>query len=504
MTRASHDLSTDRAAGVLLGCAVGDALGAGYEFQPAASLPDEIGMIGGGLGGFAPGEWTDDTSMAVAVAGAAAAGLDLRSPAGLDAVAAGFARWYADGPKDVGVHTGAVLSAAGARSGRVSAERLAAASRQRLASGHQSAGNGALMRTAPVALAHLHDAQAAADAARAVSDLTHADPVSAEACLIWTLGLRHAVLHGTFDGVHAALAYLPDDRATAWAGLLDEAEAHDPAHFTKNGWVVHALQAAWSAITRTPVPDLDPAAGSFAAQHLGLAVEAAVRAGYDTDTVAAIAGSLLGARWGASAVPLSWRRRVHGWPGHTSRDLVRLGVHAARLSNGSPADDSAGWPGGSRVPYDDYSGRGALAVHPHDDGVLLGGVDAVRDLPDGVDAVVSLCRLGADEVPARGVDARDHVEVWLVDSNSPADNRHLAYVVDQAARAVAELRADGRTVLLHCVQAQSRTPSVAARYAVLTQQLHPQTALDEVCAALPDADPQPALRTAVLHLGGPR
>ena len=504
MTWVSPVLSTDRAAGVLLGCAVGDALGAGYEFTPAASLPDRIDMVGGGLGGFAPGEWTDDTSMAVAVAEAGAAGLDLRSPAGLDAVAAGFARWFADGPKDVGVHTSAVLSAAGARSGTVSAAQLTAASQHRLASGYQSAGNGALMRTAPVALAHLDDAQAAADAARAVSDLTHADPVSAEACLIWTLGIRHAVLHGTFDGVRDALAFLPDDRAEVWAGLLDEAEAHDPACFSKNGWVVHALQAAWSAVTRTPVPDLEPAAGSFPALHLAHAVEAAVRAGHDTDTVAAIAGSLLGARWGASAVPLSWRRRVHGWPGYTARDLVRLGVHTARVSRGKPADDSAGWPAGAHVPYGAYAGRGALAVHPHDENVLLGGVDAVRDLPDGVDAVVSLCRLGAAEVPATGVDVHDHVEVWLVDSSDPAENPHLPYVIDQAARAVAELRASGRTVLLHCVQAQSRTPSVAARYAVLAHGIDPQTALDKVCAALPDAHPQPALRTAVLDLGGSR
>lgn len=51
----------DRAVGVVLGSAIGDALGAGYEFARVA--PDFIpGMIGGGLGNFAPGEWTDDTS----------------------------------------------------------------------------------------------------------------------------------------------------------------------------------------------------------------------------------------------------------------------------------------------------------------------------------------------------------------------------------------------------------------------------------------------------------
>jgi ADP-ribosyl-[dinitrogen reductase] hydrolase len=56
----------DRMAGTLLGMAAGDALGAGYEFEK--SPRGEIGMIGGGLGDFAPGEWTDDTSMAVCIA----------------------------------------------------------------------------------------------------------------------------------------------------------------------------------------------------------------------------------------------------------------------------------------------------------------------------------------------------------------------------------------------------------------------------------------------------
>lgn len=494
-------LSPDRAAGVLLGCAAGDALGAGYEFSP--HLPDEIGMIGGGLGPFEPGEWTDDTTMAISVAEAAAAGLDLRTPAGLDTIAGGFARWYASGPKDIGIATSAVLSAAGARAGTATAAALTTASRAYLAARNQSAGNGALMRTAPVALAHLNDAPAAAEAARAVSDLTHADPVSAEACIIWTLGIRHAVLHGTFDGVRKSLEYLPPERALYWTDLLDEAEAHEPAHFPNNGWVVSALQAAWSAITRTPVPEPDPVRGSFPAQHLERATEAAVRAGNDTDTVAAIAGSLLGARWGASAMPLRWRRLLHGWPGHLSADLVRLGVQAARQSLGLPADDSAGWPGTPVMPYDDYSGTSEFAMHPHDPRVLLGGVDVLRDPPDGVDAVVSLCRLGSHEVPAPGVEPADHIEVWLVDSNDPAHNPHLPYVIDQAARTVAELRSEGRTVLLHCVQAQSRTPSVAARYAVLTRGQEPRRALKEVLAAIPAGNPKPALRDAVLALGGP-
>ncbi len=82
----------DRVCGVLLASAAGDALGAGYEFgvAPYGGWPE---MIGGGLGGFAPGEWTDDTAQAMAIARVAATGADLREEGALDAVARGFAEW---------------------------------------------------------------------------------------------------------------------------------------------------------------------------------------------------------------------------------------------------------------------------------------------------------------------------------------------------------------------------------------------------------------------------
>src|SRR6478752_3709696 len=82
--------------------------------------------------------------------------------------------------------------------------------------------------------------------------------------------------------------------------LLAHAETGSPQDFPKNGWVVHALQTAWWAISR--------ADHQGDARHLATALELAVRAGGDTDTTAAIAGALLGARWGASAVPVTWRR----------------------------------------------------------------------------------------------------------------------------------------------------------------------------------------------------
>ena len=170
------------------------------------------------------------------------------------------------------------------------------------------------MRTAPVALAYLDDPDALVEAATAVSALTHYDPEAGEACVLWCLAIRHAVRTGELD-IRRGLDYLDFERATVWAARLDEAEAKPPSAFENNGWVVHALQGAWSAISRTPVPEDKPAKNSFCAEHLRLALEAAVRGGRDTDTVAAIAGGLLGAVYGASAVPAAWRRVLHGWPG---------------------------------------------------------------------------------------------------------------------------------------------------------------------------------------------
>ncbi|MFD4367803.1 ADP-ribosylglycohydrolase family protein [Rhodococcus sp. NPDC058521] len=302
---------TARAAGVLLGTAAGDALGAGYEFTHPT--PETVvDMIGGGPFGFAPGEWTDDTSMALAIAEVAAEGVDLRSQRGMDAVAAQFVRWYDSGPKDIGNQTHAVLSARSTSGSEMT-------DRARSISGRKG-GNGSLMRTAPVALGFLEDELGCIDAAVRVGALTHDDVRAGQACAMWTYAIRHAVVHGDFDGVRRYLDVAQDDSAEFWGPLLDEAETGTPADFANNGWVVHALQTAWWAIAGAE--DSGP-------QHLPVALERAVRAGHDTDTTAAIAGGLLGARWGASAVPARWRRKLHGWPGLDATDLVRLAVRAA-------------------------------------------------------------------------------------------------------------------------------------------------------------------------------
>ena len=168
-----------------------------------------------------------------------------------------------------------------------------------------------------------------AEAARAISDLTHPDPLAGDACVLWCAAIRRAVLDASLTGLEEGIPLLPPAHRDRWAAWIAEAQTQAPEVFSPNGFVVPALQAAWAAITHTPVPAQDPAAGSFSYQHFEQALTAAVRIGDDTDTIAAIAGALLGARWGASAVPAGWLRDVHGWPGLAAPDLIRLAVRTA-------------------------------------------------------------------------------------------------------------------------------------------------------------------------------
>ncbi|MFU8947547.1 ADP-ribosylglycohydrolase family protein [Mycetocola zhadangensis] len=469
MTAAQHD----RAAGVMLGMAAGDALGAGYEFGEPFGEDVPVLMNGGGSFGWAPGEWTDDTSMAVPILQAAADGRDLRDEAVLDEIVARWVDWAKTAP-DVGIQLRAVLS---------QTEPTASAIRVVAKAHHdrngRSAGNGSLMRTAPVALAFLHDVEALAEAARAISDLTHFEADAGDACVIWCLAIRHAVLTGELD-VRVGLDALPVDRRNLWQARFLEAESLAPSSFTRNGWVVEALQAAWSSIYRALAVSTDATA-------LRRSLENAVRGGRDTDTVAAITGALVGARFGASAVPASWRRAIHGWPGLRGSDLVRLAILAA---NGGDAD-AYGWPRAERFDYSSYGDVSTLVRHPHDNRVWLGAVGSLDALPDSIDAVVSLCRVGSAQVPAR---ISDHIEVWLVDSSDPSKNPNLKFVLEDAADAIAAYRAEGKTVLLHCVQAMSRTPTVAALYSIRHLDVPSERALAEVRAALPAANPKRAFR----------
>jgi ADP-ribosylglycohydrolase len=471
----------DRAVGAVLASAAGDAMGAPYEFgAPNPSAPCEL--EGGGGFGWAPGEWTDDTQMAVAVLSVLSTG-----STDTDEIGQAMVRWYESGPADVGNQTRAVLDAA-SRHGSSAVDEAQAFQRRN----PDAAGNGALMRTGPVALAHVGDRDAVAGLAASVAALSHPHPDSVDACVLWSLAIERAIMAATAAGEfdwHAALldglAYVDADRRDLWHSRIDEAHGSDPSRYAgNNGWVVAALQAALATITSTPVP-----AGREPCRHLTDALRLASRSGGDTDTVAAIAGSLLGARWGGTAVPLSWRRVLHGRrtydkPALRAGDLYTM----ARLAVNGGHPDSIGWPGvEALVPYYAANFDARTTLVREIEGAWFGNAASLPTaLEQGATAVVALCRMGTADVPA-GV---EHLTVALLDTK-PEDNPNLAFALADTARMVAELVDEGQRVFVHCVAAENRTPAVAAAY-LIERGVERQEALERVGAEL-GRMPQPFL-----------
>jgi ADP-ribosylglycohydrolase/predicted protein tyrosine phosphatase len=442
-------IAVDRAAGVLLGEACGDALGVPYEM--AAPPVGEAVMKGGGLGPYEPGEWSDDTQMTLCIARLTARGVDLTSTEGLDAVADAFTAWLDGGATDVGVQTHSVLTDAKALAGSPH-ERLTRASEALHARTGLTAGNGALMRTPIVGLSALEDRDATAHAARAIALLTHADPLAGDSAVLWSEAVRVAVTQGRLD-LTAGLDLLAGPAADRWSDWIEAATGAEPGGFGDNGFTVTALQDAWAAITSTD-------RGDGSAMHLQRGLQAAVRAGHDTDTVAAIAGSLLGARYGASAVPTQWRRMVHGWPGLRAHDLVELAVSTS--AGGRRPDE---WPSVASMGDDSIAAVGV--PHPIDPDIVLGTISDLGRVHElDVQAIVSLCALGLEDIPASGMTAREHIEFWINDEEQEETNPHLDFVLDDASSALRQFRAEGKRVLVHCRSGTQRTPAVALRYAV--------------------------------------
>ena len=308
-------LLIDRAAGTVIGGAMGDALGAGYEFA-AAPEPDEVTMLRGTLTGEPAGHWTDDTAMAIAILEVAARMGTLTSPAAAVAVGVRFMEWFDSGPRDVGTRTRRVLSRA------TSGAHLAATAAEVQALYPDAAGNGSLMRTGPVALVHRGDDEQLVIAATTMSELTHPHPDAVAACVLWTVAIDRAIANGTIEGPRVGLHLIDESRRAFWEQKIAEAETKDPREFSPNGHVVVALQAAWSAIHAT----------RDANDHLVAGLRQAVSIGDDTDTVAAIAGYLLGACYGFGAAPIEWSSGLAGWPvTYGVGDLVQLATSAVEL-----------------------------------------------------------------------------------------------------------------------------------------------------------------------------
>lgn len=280
--------ATDKAIGAVLGSAVGDALGAPFEFGlPGVytdRFPDAAGDMCGG-GGWDPGEATDDTQMAVLV------GESLLERGGLDPadIFGRFRRWAAGDPKDIGLQTEQVLA---------SGDPWDVAAALHFQCNGRAAGNGSLMRAATSAVYFARDGrEATMAAARRIAALTHGDRAAWEGTAVLHDLVRVALAGGDpLAAVPDALAEVHADHRERWSAVL--APGWHPDGATEfNGAVWPCLGSALWALRTT---------ASFE-ESLGAAIDL----GGDTDTVAAVTGALAGAVYGAAAIPKRWIRPLH-------------------------------------------------------------------------------------------------------------------------------------------------------------------------------------------------
>ncbi|MFJ9895335.1 ADP-ribosylglycohydrolase family protein [Streptomyces sp. NPDC091280] len=281
---------TERAVGTVLGSAVGDALGAPFEFGPEGAFstrfpaPGDGGEMCGG-GGWDPGEATDDTQMAVLVAESLLECGGLRLPD----MFGRFRRWATADPKDIGLQTEAVLSGGDPWD-------LAAA--LHFQTSQRGAGNGALMRAAPSAVYFSRAGRdATMDAARHISALTHGDRAAWEGTAVLHELVRVALEgHDPLDAVEETLGYVHPGHRERYATVLSPGWHPDLAT-EFNGAVWPCLgSAVWALRATSSYED---------------AVRAAIDLGGDTDTVAAVTGGLAGAVYGSGAIPERWSEVLH-------------------------------------------------------------------------------------------------------------------------------------------------------------------------------------------------
>ncbi|HTN15595.1 MAG TPA: ADP-ribosylglycohydrolase family protein [Sphingomonadaceae bacterium] len=295
----SLDAIRNRAMGAMLGLAVGDALGTTLEFRPRDSYPRLMDMVGGGPFGLEPGVWTDDTSMALALAESLAACGSLDETELMQR----FVRWHEQGEYsptgdcfDIGTTVRQALTRFKASGNPLSGS-----------TDPLSAGNGSLMRLAPVAIRYWNDRAALRDAASRQSRTTHGADEAVDACVAYAELLADAIVGKPASEVLQARS---DDLAGNIAPILAGSwRGRQRDTIRASGYVAHALEASLWSISRS---------GSYAE-----AVLTAANLGEDADTTAAITGQLAGALHGVGAIPQHWLDRL-AWRDRLEAAATRL------------------------------------------------------------------------------------------------------------------------------------------------------------------------------------
>jgi ADP-ribosyl-[dinitrogen reductase] hydrolase len=294
----------DRAIGCLLGLAVGDAVGTTLEFTERGTFEPLTNMVGGGPFRLPPGGWTDDTSMALALARSLLANSELDEADLMNR----FVAWRRRGEYswngrcfDIGMTVSAALQRFESTGNPVagSIDPLCA-------------GNGSIMRLAPVAIRHRNAADRLLDVARRQSATTHGAQEAVSAC-----ELLAEMLVGAINGEPRSRVLR--DRSADYAGSVGSIarggwRGKTRGEIQSTGYVAHTLEAALWCVGRT---------GSFRE-----AVLLGANLGGDADTTAAVVGQIAGALYGASSIPREWIEQLQ-W----RDEIAALGAELYEHSN---------------------------------------------------------------------------------------------------------------------------------------------------------------------------
>jgi ADP-ribosyl-[dinitrogen reductase] hydrolase len=290
------DVIKDRCRGTLIGLAVGDALGAAVEFKFPGSFTPVTGYRNGGPHRLEAGEWTDDTSMALALADSiATAGWDLNDQADR------YVQWWQTGKYsvngrcfDIGITTrGALANYAAKKNALASGDRSERAS-----------GNGSIMRLAPVPIRYAYLYPTKIDELSRLAEEsslpTHASEQCVSACRYLATVLA-ALIQGESRETVLSPTWRPLQQLNEIKPLhpliqeiaQESFRQKQPPDIQGSGWVVKSLEASLWAF--------------HDADTFEEAVLRAVNLGDDADTTGAVCGQLAGAHWGESQIPSSLR-----------------------------------------------------------------------------------------------------------------------------------------------------------------------------------------------------
>lgn len=283
----------ERYAGCLLGLAAGDALGTTVEFSPPGSFAPVTEMTGGGPFALRPGQWTDDTSMALCLADSL---LECRGWDQTDQLRR-YMRWFREGYLS---STGVCFDIGNAT--RSALYRFEVTGEPECGSADPySAGNGSIMRLAPAVMYYAEDGALAAEMAGRSSLTTHGAKECVDACRLMacniTAGLKgwskERILNAgewrDWLGGEPLAPAVEDIASGSYAGK-------QPPEIQGSGYVVKSLEAALWAFAHSS----DFAEGAFLAVNLG----------DDADTTAAVYGQIAGAYYGVNGIPVAWREML--------------------------------------------------------------------------------------------------------------------------------------------------------------------------------------------------